>query len=573
MQGHDVTAETDHTSSQPVAKGGKWSLVLGAFFVVGSLALLGLYQGALNGAFISDDTFFVVRLRNYSLDWNFVARAFNPWDDLKYEVMNYAPVYVLTSRIEWALFEWSTYGYHVVNLVFHALNATLLIALARSAGVNSGLAVLAGAFFLLHPANVEAVAWISQLRSILALGCAMGSLLAMRRFPALAVGLFATGLLIKAAALFALPLAFALAWCARRDPVGSRTSSLWLGVWVACFALFAIPQFSSWGYFGEAPVSRYADAAEHMRSMAAVGTRYLLMAATSIGVSAFQEPEPARSWLDPWWLASLPIGVALLWRMAGGIARRKQEGAYWLGAAAAFGPISQITPFYFGIGDRYLYFVLPGLIIASLLWWQELETTEFPRFSALGTRWHGTTLRDWGKRALLCAVLVVLGLFAGRSFVRAQLWVNQVPLAREGAANFPNGGLAHWMRTVDLISQGDISGGMREFEDVIETGYYTYVSLFGLPEFVKYHQHPEFVALRKRLARLTIDDLEKRGTPSQRQVRMAATSHFFLGEYDAALAKFEAALEMEGPDREKILGEIAAVREKIRQSEDLERTR
>ncbi len=568
MQSRDVTTETDHPSSLFVAEGGKWNLMIGAFFVVSCLALLGLYRGALNGAFISDDTFFVVRLRNYSLDWNLIARAFDPWGDLKYEVMNYAPVYVLASRAEWALFDWSTYGYHVVNVVFHALNATLLIALARSAGLKGGLAVIAGTFFLLHPANVEAVAWISQLRSILALGCAMGSILALRRFPALATGLFVTGLLIKAAALFALPLAFALAWCTRRDPLRASTSSLWLGVWVACFALYATPQFSSWGYFGEAPVSRYADAAEHMRSMAAIGSRYLLMAATSIGVSAFQEPEPARSWFDPWWLASLPIGVVLLWRMIGGIARRKQEGAYWLGAAAAFGPISQITPFYFGMGDRYLYFVLPGLIIASLLWWQELATTRSLHCPTLSTRWRGTTLRDWGNRVLLCVVVMGLVFFAGRSFVRAQLWVNQVPLAREGAANFPNGGLAHWMRTVDLISHGDISGGMREFEGVIETGYYTYVSLFGVPEFVKYHQHPEFIALRKRLARLTIDNLEKRGMPSQRQVRMAATAHFFLGEYDAALAKFEAALQMEGPDREKILAEIAVVRDKIRQSED-----
>jgi hypothetical protein len=533
--------------------------LLGLFFVAACLASLWIYRGAMHGTFLSDDTFFVVGLAKHPFDWGFVAKAFNPWGALKFEVMNYAPLYVLVSRAEWSLFADDTYGYHVVNVILHALNATLLVALASSAGVKRGLALFAGAFFLLHPANVETVAWISNLRAILAMGCAIGAVLAVRLHPATATALFAAGLLFKASASFALPLVLALAWCNTGAPTAPRPpiSRRWLAAWLACFALYAIPQFATWGYFGEAQVARYTDAAEQLRSMAAIGTRYLLMAATSIGVSAFQEPEPARSWLDPWWLASLPIAAVLLWRLVGRLARGKVEGAYWLGAAAAFGPISQITPFYFAMGDRYIYFVLPALIVASLLWWQEIAAT-CGRGTTSATPWW-----NWGRGALFAAGVAGLSLFASWSSARALLWVNQMPLAREGAANFPNGGLAHWLRTVDRISQGDISGGMREFEGVIDTGYYSYVSLFAIPEFAQYHQHPELVALRKRLARMAIDDLEKLGTPSQKQMRMAATAHYFLGEYDAALAKFEAALAMEGPDEEKIRHEIAVVRETI----------
>ena len=43
------------------------------------------------------------------------------------------------------------------------------------------------------------------------------------------------------------------------------------------------------------------------------------------------------------------------------LVRRREEGAWWLCAAVGFAPVSQFFPFEFPIGDRYLYFILPGL--------------------------------------------------------------------------------------------------------------------------------------------------------------------------------------------------------------------
>ncbi len=550
---------------------GGWGRVVGlaVFFFASVVIGLWLYSGALDGAFISDDTFFVVDLaENHELDGRFVAAALNPWSELKYEVMNYAPLYVLCSRIESAVFGQRTYGFHVVNVVLHALNATLLVAVVRQLGMGMLVAGVAGAFFLVHPACVEAVAWVSQLRSILALACGLGAILALRRYPLLATALFVAALLFKVAALFALPLAIALAWCGRGGEGRRRISWFWVSIWAVCFALYAYPQFSAWGYFGEGPASRYADSAEHLRSMAEIGVRYLLMAATSIGVSAFQEPEPTRSWLDPWWLAALPIAAVVLWRMVVTLARREEEGAWWLAAAAAYAPISQITPFYFAMGDRYLYFVLPPLIVATLLAIGGARASNHPLSPSLPRRGdHGESdRRGRAMWAAIAAMGLALPIFTARTMARAELWTTQVPLAREGAANFPNGGLAHWLRTVELISRGDVSGGLREFEGVIDRGYHQYVSLFGLPELKPFHQHPELVALRERLARMEIEKFARRGAPSQRQARMVATAHFFLRDYEAALQTFEAALQMDGPYHDKIQAEIAIVREALEQS-------
>jgi len=560
-----VAAQPDEVDGDTTPSGREWLRTLAAFFAYTCIVSFWVYRGALNGEFLSDDQFYVVELaKNHPLDWNLIAGALNPFGDLKYAIMNYAPLYLITSRVEWALFSGDTFGYHVVNVVFHSLNATLLVALLRSAKLDVQWALLGGIFFAFHPANVEAVSWISQLRSILALGCALGAILALGRSPALATMLFASGLLFKVSASFALPVAAGLAWAARRDPTQEPISLRWLAGWCVVFVLYSYPQFSSFYAFGRIPDVVFSDAGEQVRTMAAIGARYLAMAGTSFGTSAFQEPEPVRSWIDPWWLASLPIVAILAWRIVRGLLRRDAEAAHWLGAAAAFAPVSQLFPFYFSIADRYLYFILPGLIVATLLWWQEFERTTAARTPFLGRRWRGVSMLDLGLRV---ATVVLVTLFAVRSAERAQLWGSGASLNAEAARNYPNGGVAHWVRAHSLFSREDIDGGMQAFEGVIDTGYYRLASLFELPEFAHLHSRPEFVALRRRLAQLVLEDIAGRATPTQLELRDAGTAQFFLGDYAGALDTFESALRVEGPYRDQLTRDIRVTRKALRATE------
>ena len=78
-------------------------------------------------------------------------------------VENYAPVHLLLHAFEWSLFGENVRGYHLVNLGVHALAALLLAIFFRRTGIPRNAALGAAAIFLVHPANVEAVAWISQL--------------------------------------------------------------------------------------------------------------------------------------------------------------------------------------------------------------------------------------------------------------------------------------------------------------------------------------------------------------------------------------------------------------------------
>jgi len=353
VESTDAPSVSPVDASGPAAK--DWSigsaLLLFAGFAILSFAV---YRPALDGEFVSDDMQVLVNNPFVSaLTLENLAAIVDLRSTEKSFTGNYAPIAELLTAVERHFFGDRVFPYHAVNVLFHALNSVLLVAWLRSSRLPSAGALLGGLLFALHPANVEAVAWMSQLKTNAALALSLAALLAFRPAPFAGTLLFAAALLTKASALFALPTAAALAWARGGRPGGGARHWVWVAVWALIFGLYTIPEFSSFEQFGELDAPPYPDAAVHLRSIAAFGSRYLVMAATSYGLSAFHQPEPAHSLLDPWWLAALPLASLLLWRIIVSLRRRSEEAAYWVAAAAAYAPISQIFPFLFPMGDRY----------------------------------------------------------------------------------------------------------------------------------------------------------------------------------------------------------------------------
>ncbi|MCX5737036.1 MAG: hypothetical protein NTZ61_00780, partial [Proteobacteria bacterium] len=163
---------------------------------------------ALHGDFVSDDIGYVVGnpwIHTLSID-NLRA-ILDPTGPAAAHTANYAPVHLLLHALGWQLFGANPFGHHVVNVLLHAVASTLLVALFARAGVPFVAAALGGALFLLHPANVEAVAWVFQLKTIVALALASGALLLEPRRPILATIVFTLALLTKIQAAFAIPVA------------------------------------------------------------------------------------------------------------------------------------------------------------------------------------------------------------------------------------------------------------------------------------------------------------------------------------------------------------------------------
>jgi hypothetical protein len=549
-QASGVGKAAERPRSEPQASGvgqpRAWPLLV---FAATALLCVWLYRDALHGEFVSDD-FGYIQSHPYTerLDAETLRAIFDPFGPAKLYAANYAPIHLLLTALERQIFADDPTGYHLVNLLVHAANTALLAALWVASGVSRPAALLGALLFALHPANVEAVAWASQLKTNASLGFALLALLALRRRPGWATLCFAAGLLTKASAAFALPTAAAFAWAwGAAEPNLGRRRAAWLGLWALLFAAYSVPQLASFAHLGEVEVAAYADRGVHARSVAAVGARYLVMAATSWGVSAFQEPAPALSWLDPWWLFALPAGALLLARLLYTLRHRRVEAAWWVAAAASFAPVSQLFPFLNPVADRYLYHILPGLLGGALCAWSAAARE---RPAALGRV----------AAALALGLAVVFGV---RTEARAGLWRGETFLLLDAARHWPEGSTARYLRARRAAQEGDRETALRELRAATEQGVDRFTALLGDPALAPLRGDPAFQALVDELAGRWIERARTRGHASQPELRMVALAHVQRGELSDAAAAYERALAAGGPLEDAVRAELAAVRARL----------
>lgn len=98
----------------------------------------------------------------------------------------YAPVTFTTLWIQHQLWGLNPFGYHLVNIAFHALNAVLVWVVLKRLVPSSAL--LAAALFAVHPVTVESVAWVTELRNVESAAIYLLCLLAYLRLVGLDAG-------------------------------------------------------------------------------------------------------------------------------------------------------------------------------------------------------------------------------------------------------------------------------------------------------------------------------------------------------------------------------------------------
>jgi hypothetical protein len=527
----------------------------GGFLVAGLI----LYSPALDGSFISDDEHYVLK-NAYAHDLTIenVLTILDPTSVMAVLVENYAPVHVLLHAFEWQLFGPEVRGYHIVNVFVHALASLLLVVLLRRSGVGTVAASMGGAFFLVHPANVEAVAWISQLKTSSALVLCLAAVLAHPRRPAAGAALFVLSLLAKPTAAVALFATAAFGWARLRPRDGAPTVARpsaelrswnwkWLAGWALALALFAVAEFAAFGQTaGQAP-PLYAELSTRLRSIFAISLRYLVMAASSVGLSAFHEPDPADSFLDPWWLASLPVLALLGWRVVFALRRRREEAVYWLWALISFAPICGLIPLPFPMADRYLYFMLPGLVGGVLLAAPDL-------LARIADAHPGT--RRFLPQLLRVTAALWIALLAGRSFERAHVWVSPGVLMADVERNYPSGTAAKTNRATRAALAGDAATAVALLEQAHARGYNRLDHLL-LPSYARIQSDPDFDRLKKQWAREWIERLSASGSPSQQELQVIAQGYVVLGDLEAARRYVRRAIDRGGPITENLHEDLA----------------
>src|SRR5208282_631169 len=120
------------------------------------------YLPALRGGFIWDDDVYVTNNPLLTAP-DGLRRIWFSMDSPS----QYFPLTYTVFRIEHSLWGLNPTGYHSVNILLHAINALLVWLLLKRLSVPG--AWLAAALFGLHPVQVESVAWITELKSVLSL--------------------------------------------------------------------------------------------------------------------------------------------------------------------------------------------------------------------------------------------------------------------------------------------------------------------------------------------------------------------------------------------------------------------
>jgi Flp pilus assembly protein TadD len=164
------------------------------------LAVVAFYLPALRGGFVFDD--WILLLQQPLIHASDGLRRI--W--FTAEAPDYYPITWTGFWLQWRLWGAWPMGYHIVNVLLHAINAVLVVQVLRRLEIRG--AWLAGLVFAVHPVNVAAVAWISEQKTTLAMLFFLLSVLAWLRFErgaqgrwyAASLGYFLLSLLAKPAA-------------------------------------------------------------------------------------------------------------------------------------------------------------------------------------------------------------------------------------------------------------------------------------------------------------------------------------------------------------------------------------
>jgi tetratricopeptide (TPR) repeat protein len=348
------------TMSRPILPG-RWQVNTGLFLLlmIGTLALYWRDLGI--GFFIIDDYGYVTDdpwIKGITLT-NLRHILFTP------HFANYSPVHLLSYLLDHTIAGLNPFAYHLSSNIWAGVVAGCVFLVALALTGRRMIAVAAAALFVVHPAHVEAIAWISNRKDIIAAAFTLPSFLAYlcyRRqgdkaywWYGASVFLFLLGVAGKLSVATFPAVLLALDLFVEKRPLKQslldKVPFFVVGVVIALGAASAQP-----------PTGNRPD--PYVLANALLQNLWLLSGFGSY-VVFHVPPDPHKGMA-----LQFPAAVLLLAVFAGPLLLRRRAPLtmtliYWI----LFGLIpAQVLSFVHPVADRYLFFPSVGFVIL-VAWW------------------------------------------------------------------------------------------------------------------------------------------------------------------------------------------------------------
>ncbi|MCX5701796.1 MAG: hypothetical protein NTW64_02300 [Candidatus Omnitrophica bacterium] len=141
------------------------------FLLLFSVSLI-IYSNILSGDFIWDDKVLILN-NEYIKNIKYAPLFFttdsfrSSADSLGNRYTLYRPINLVSLAIDYRIWGFSPFGYHLTNILIHALNAFLIFYFIYGLFSSYPLAILTCFLFCVHPLHTEAVSWITARAELL----------------------------------------------------------------------------------------------------------------------------------------------------------------------------------------------------------------------------------------------------------------------------------------------------------------------------------------------------------------------------------------------------------------------
>lgn len=421
-----------------------------------TLAVLAAYRPAVQGEFLWDDGLYVSQ-NEVLQEKDGLIRI---WMEPKL-LPNYYPLVFSSFWFEYRLWGQEPGGYHLTNILLHALNSLLAYLLFRIWKTPAALFI--AAVFALHPVHVESVAWIAERKDVLSssffLGamCCWSRLLQQRRegFSPVFTLLF-LGALFSKTVTCTLPVVCLLLRGLMDPEKGALRKEIIRQIpLLACGAVMgAVTVWWESARLGAGEAASHLSFADRILAAGRIPWFYLWKVLWPSGLYPIYplwklDPGQHAQWLFP--LASLAV-TGLLWFLRARIGSIWIAG--WLGYLALLGPALGFIDFSTQdlslVADHYQY-------LASLI-----------PIAALGLLFQRLALKAAIPPVLVHGTQMVLCLLLGwLSWIQAGYYRDPVTFWSHGLAGNPECWVPHNNLGVALAERGRIEQAMTHYAEAI----------------------------------------------------------------------------------------------------------